>query len=371
MSSKRILVFSLAYYPMVGGAEIAIKEITDRLPDFEFDMITLRFSDKQTKFEKIGNIDVYRVGIGSKYLNKILFVPLAAIKAIALNKHRKYDMLWAMMTYMLFPVVLMRILGNRTPYALTLQDGDPFEHVFGRARIFPFLPMLFYGFRNAVRIQTISNFLANWARNMGYKEQLHVIPNGVDIKKFELSNRDFEKKDNIVLITTSRLVKKNGIGYVIKAMRFLSKSTKFRILGSGPLEASLKQLVKELGFGSQVEFLGNISNDDLPKYFANADIFVRPSISEGQGISFIEAMTAGLPVIATSVGGIPDFLKDRETGLFCEVNNPKNIADKVMEYINNPELTNKIIKNAKELAKKKYDWNLIVEDMRSKVFNIV
>ena len=67
MANKRILIFSLAYLPLVGGAEVAVKEITDRIPEAEFDLITKRFNSTDREFEAIGNVHVYRVS-GSKHL---------------------------------------------------------------------------------------------------------------------------------------------------------------------------------------------------------------------------------------------------------------------------------------------------------------
>src|SRR3989344_9096540 len=91
-SSKKILIFSIAYIPFVGGAELAVKEITDRVNDLEFDMITLRFNKNWPKFEKIGNINVYRIS------SPKLFFPFAAfLKAIRLNMKRRYCLVWSIM----------------------------------------------------------------------------------------------------------------------------------------------------------------------------------------------------------------------------------------------------------------------------------
>ncbi|MDP2641674.1 MAG: glycosyltransferase family 4 protein [bacterium] len=368
---KRILIFSLAYYPMVGGAEIAVREITSRISDIEFDLVTLRFSKKHPAKEKIGNCTVYRINSGPGYLGKIFFVPFAAFHAIKLNKDKKYDALWAIMTNMLFPIVLMRLLGNRTPYILTLQDGDPFEYVFQRTRIKIFMPLLKYGFSHADKVQAISSFLANWARQMGYRGRVEVIPNGVDVKKFEKTvHLAVSPPSEVTLVTTSRLVEKNAVGDIIEAFKFLPDNVSLEVLGAGPLEEVLRSKVKSLNLGNRVEFLGNIPHYDIPKYLNAADIFVRPSLSEGMGNSFIEAMAAGLPVIATPVGGIPDFLKHEETGLFCEVRNPKSIAEQVERLITDEPLRNKLIANAKKMVEEKYDWDLIAEEMRSKVFNL-
>jgi hypothetical protein len=71
---KRVLIFSLAYYPHVGGAEVALKEITDRIPDIEFHLLTLNFG-ADAREEKIGTVFVHRIGKSASYLSKILFVP--------------------------------------------------------------------------------------------------------------------------------------------------------------------------------------------------------------------------------------------------------------------------------------------------------
>ena len=79
-------------------------------------------------------------------------------------------------------------------------------------------------------------------------------------------------------------------------------------------------------------------------------------------------MAVGVPVIATPVGGIPDFLIDGETGLFCEVNNPKSIAEKVKILMESSELREKIVKNARQMIKEKYNWEIIAEKMKN-IFN--
>ena len=115
-------------------------------------------------------------------------------------------------------------------------------------------------------------------------------------------------------------------------------------------------------------FAGYVSHEELPAYLGISDIFVRPSIIEGMGNAFIEAFAAGTPVIGTSVGGIPDFLTEGETGLFCKVQDPQSIADAVQWYLDDSELRSRVIENARKLAAEKYDWSLIARDMKEKIF---
>ncbi len=383
---KRILIFSLAYYPHVGGAEVAIKEITDRIADIEFHMITMRFSPSEPREERIGNILVHRVGGRVSYLSKILFIPRAVRMALKLDA-RRFDALWAMMSYMTLPIVLLRGLGVRVPYILTLQEGDPFEHVFERWHIRLFSPLLHSGFRHASVIQAISTYLGGWAREQGFTGPLEIIPNGVDIQRFFTPSGDASSsirkrlkihEDETVLITTSRLVPKNAIDDVIQALPLLPASVHFLILGVGFEEGKLKRLAKECAVAQRVQFLGHLSHEEMPAYLAISNIFVRPSRSEGMGNAFVEAMAAGVPVIGTQEGGIVDFLFDAKrnsgkepTGFAVDKNSPAQIAETVEEIVRNPEATKKVIEHARRLVLEKYDWNIIAHNMRRAVFGAV
>ena len=134
-------------------------------------------------------------------------------------------------------------------------------------------------------------------------------------------------------------------------------------------------LAKEEGVDARVEFMGTIENTKLPLYLHATDIFVRPSRSEGLGTSFIEAMAAGLPVVATQEGGIADFLFDAKrnpekptTGWAVDKDSPEQIAEAVKEIMSNPSQVSRVIQNAQELVKETYDWNLVAKDMKEKVF---
>lgn len=374
---KRILIFSLAYYPTVGGAEVAIRNITDRIPDIAFHLITLRFSNEPRR-ERIGNVEVHRVGFGGGYIAKILYVPLSALKAHSLHRRERFDALWAMMTYMLFPLVLARLLRVRLPYVLTLQDGDPFGRVFNRWYIVPFRPLLTWGFRHASVVQTISQYLAGWARQGGYREPIEVIPNGADVKTFSDTKANIAKaKGDVILVSTSRLVHKNALDDVIRALARLPSHIRFVNYGFGPDKKTLEALARELHVEHRVALLPHPGVDHLPPYLKAADIFIRPSRSEGMGISFIEAFAAGIPVIATQEGGIADFLFDAKrnpdmqpTGFAVDKDDSEGIARAVEEILKNPEHAKQVAANARALAER-YDWRIIARDMKSRVFDRV
>jgi glycosyltransferase involved in cell wall biosynthesis len=394
---KKILIFSIAYYPFVGGAEVAIKELTDRLPGIQFDMVTLRFDRKLPRFERIGNVNIYRVGFGKdsprmsdlvKFplnLNKYFFPLTGFLKAQKLHKKNNYDVVWSMMAnYAGFATLFFKIRNRGVPFLLTLQEGDPIEYIKKRVGLlYPLFKMIF---KKADMIQSISTYLANFGRSMGYRGEVEIVPNGVDVSKFTINYPDLElnklksrldkKPGDVFLVTTSRLVPKNGVFDVIKSLEFLPDNIKFLVLGDGPQMDSIKWFVKEKNLAERVKLLGYVDQKEILKYLKISDIFIRPSLSEGFGNSFIEAMAAGLPVIATPVGGIVDFLFDpidnsekEPTGVFCQPNDPKSITEAVEKILNNQELKTKIINNGRKLAIEKYDWNLLANEMRVKVFD--
>ena len=394
MPKKRILIFSFVYYPrFIGGAEVAIKEITDRLgSEIEFDLIALRLDSTLPQTEKVGNVTVHRIGWTAQntaspdslpwylHLNKYMYPFLAAWKAGRLQNEKPFDGTWAMMAnYSGFGALFFKLFHMNVPFVLTLQEGDPIEYIKRRVRfVSPLFKMIF---KNADRIQTISNYLADFARAEGARCPVVVVPNGVDSTHFSheytseeiaaIRQRLGKEEGDVFLITTSRLVVKNAVNDIIEALSHLPPHIKLVILGTGYELERLQKLADRLDVTSRVQFLGFVSHADMPKYLKACDIFIRPSISEGFGNSFIEAMAAGLPVIATSVGGIVDFLKHKETGLFCEVKNPEDIARKVEMYVHDVNLRNEIIDNALHMVLDHYDWKLVSKDMKEKVFDIL
>ncbi len=374
---RRVLIFSLMYYHrFVGGAEVAVEEITRRIDpqEIEFDMITMR--TESLKFERVGNINVHRIGPhwkgGTKsftlYALKYLYMPLALMKALRLHGERQYDLTWSIMAnYASGPALFFKLMHKKVKLILTLQEGDPFSHIRKRVGInYPFFKKLF---RVTDHIHAISTYLADWAKEMGATCPITVVPNGVDLSLFStygsldadtsVRQRLGISPSDTLLITTGRLVVKNAVADTIKALSLLGPTVKFLSIGGGHLEHELRQLVSQLKLDARVTFLPFMPQSELPPYLRAATIFVRPSLSEGLGNSFLEAMATGLPVIATPVGGIPEFLVDGETGLFCEINNPQSIAQKVEKLLKDKESRDFIVKNARAMVEKDYNWKFI------------
>jgi len=383
--TKKFLVFSTSdFVPPTGGAEIAIGEIAKRLPEYEFDLFCVRLRRSRPLFEKRGNVNIYRLGVGVPMFDKLILAFFGHCKALKNHRSEPYSLIWAVMaSYGGIPALKVK---NKTklPYLLTLQEGDPLEEIEKKGRlIFPYFKKMF---SSADGLQAISKFLFDWGIRMGFKGKVaEVIPNGVDLEVFSKNQDEAEiirtrrnfvfPADARILVTSSRLETKNGIGDVIEALAKMPENICFVVCGLGSLESELKVKVSVLKLEKRVKFLGLVEHDKLPLILKACDIFIRPSLSEGLGSSFLEAMAAGLPVIATPVGGIPDFLFDpvanpdkEPTGLFCRVRDPKSIAEKVQQLMDNQELRNRLIANGKKLVQEKYDWELIAKKMNN-IFN--
>ena len=370
--NKRVLIFSISYYPFVAGAEVAVKEITDRMPEIDWQMLTLSHGQKLPKQQKIGNIVVHRVSCP-----KIFSPFILAYHGYKLDKENCFDAVWSVMTFAGFAGLFLKLLHPKIKFLLDLQEGTPIDDLKRKTTIA--YPLLVLMFRKADIIRALSEFLATFGRDMGHKNQIEVIPNGVDLQLFSKvfspseimeAEKILAKKDgDIFLVTSSRLTKKNAVDDIISALLFLPENISLIVMGIGEEGQNLQKQAERLGLLKRVKFLCFVNQKDIPKYFSVCDIFIRPSRSEGFGNSFIEAMAARLPVIATPVGGIVDFIDDKQTGIFCAPDNPKSVALSVRMLIENPKLKDYIVQNAFVNVSKKYSWDLIAREMRERVFN--
>ncbi len=371
---KRVLVFSTDdhLYP-AGGAEQAFGNISERLPHIEFDLICAKLRRGTKGFEKIKNVNIYRMGFGIPKVDGFILALFGHYCAYKLNRKHSYDLIWSIMaSYGAFSAV--RVKKNlKLPLLLTLQEGDAFEYIYGRVR---FVRAKFNEiFKEATAIQAISTYLLSWGKDMGYKGDLGVvIPNGVAIDSFteEFTPEEIALKrqsfgfppDSFILMTSSRLERKNGIGDVIQSLSKLPPHVCFVICGNGSLEATLNTQIDALNLRSRVKCLGFVDPAQLPLIMKSSDVFIRPSLTEGLGNAFLEAMAARIPVIGTRAGGIPDFLRNNETGFMVEIENPESIVAAVLKLMNlSIEEKDILLDRSENMVREKYNWTLIAKDM--------
>ncbi len=381
---KRILIFSTAYFPHVGGAEVAIREITDRLgKEFECTLICARYDASLPREERIGAVSVHRVGFGIRLLDKVLSPFWGAFLARTLAQEKPFDLYWAMMaTYGSGGAYIANALSAvKVPIVLTLQEGDPPSYI--RTKWFGLVGLSWrLALKRSTAVTVISTYLGALAKEFGFRGEAVLIPNGVDAVRFGARSTEEERTlerskfgknaDGTLLVTTSRLVHKNACDDVIRALALLPESVSFVVYGVGPDEEALRALARREGVADRALFMGQIAQDVMPAALHACDIFIRPSRSEGMGNSFIEAMAAGLPVIATQEGGIADFLFDAKrnpekepTGWAVDANAPEQIATAVQDILADPERVRLVTARAKRMASEKYEWNGIAERMQA------
>ncbi len=196
---------------------------------------------------------------------------------------------------------------------------------------------------------------------------------GVDVKRFMTGHRDRLRdrlSDDVkIILFVGRLVEKKGVTHLIRAIADLSRVDRINIrlwiVGDGEDRPKLEHQAHELRIGEIVKFWGKVDNFKLPDFYAAADIFAAPSIeassgdTEGQGVVFIEAFSAGLPVIGTKAGGIPEVITHNETGILVEPGCHEDLRGALERVLNDDQLARKIGNTAQQHAQEKYDWPVI------------
>jgi len=203
--------------------------------------------------------------------------------------------------------------------------------------------------------------------------EIEIIPMGSGATENEGGKEDRAKYDDkIRILFVGRLIKLKGVVHLIEALKMLDlEKHRLDIVGDGPERERLEEMAADSS--SQIKFHGYLKGEKLEAMYNMADIFVLPSIvddhgyTEGLGTVIIEAIICGIPVIGSNVGGIPDIIIDKKTGLLVSQKDPKSIADAITYISNNPNLRDELIKSARKHVKNKFSWKIIT-DMFMKIY---
>lgn len=227
---------------------------------------------------------------------------------------------------------------------------------------------------DAVTVNSMSN-LKNMMDITG-PAKLFKIPMGVETEVFSPIHRNETMKrelagDGLLLLTVARFVEVKGHEYLIKAMAEVARrdgKIKLALIGSGPLEDKMKSLVKDCKLSERIIFLGEKTRSEINKYFASSDIFILPSIicpggyTEGFGYSLIEALASGVPVIASSVGGITDIVRDKENGFLVKEKDPHELSQKILELSSDAGLRSRLGKSGLEYVRQNFSQDKVIQD---------
>jgi len=205
--------------------------------------------------------------------------------------------------------------------------------------------------------------------------KVRIVPMGVDVTEFEPKQRNslLRRKldvDAEMILFVGRLVEKKGVHNLLSAMqRVLRTSPKATLVlvGDGTQRQELERMAERLEIAGSVRFLGKLPHEQLPEFYAAADLFVGPSVvdrsgdTEGLGVVFIEAASAGLAMVGTSVGGISDILIHNVTGIAVEPDRPEALAAAIERLLRDEPLRRRLGEAARHHALSQFSWSQVAE----------
>ncbi len=204
------------------------------------------------------------------------------------------------------------------------------------------------------------------------ESRIRIVPNGVDTQRFKPpSDRSslralYGLKEEPCILFVGSLVPRKGLSYLIDAAREITGHTpnvKFLVAGDGPLKKSLTKTVSEKGLKENFEFIGRVNEENLAGLYGCVDVFVLPSIQEGQGIVLLEAQASGLPVVAFDVSGVKEAMVDKETGLLAMPGSSGDLAAALLKIIGDKELCNRMGSNGRRFVEENYTWDISAKKM--------
>jgi len=215
---------------------------------------------------------------------------------------------------------------------------------------------------NSLKHEVCGHFHIPW-------EKVEIIPNGINTEKFKVSVDKIAVKSRYgispnekLVLYVGRLVPQKGVEYLIQAVPMIAgkyPNVKFLIVGEGWLRDYLESLAQSTGQRWRITFTGFIPDHEVVALMKSADVLVVPSVYEPFGIVALEGMAAGVPVIASQVGGLSEVIEHDKSGVFVYPRNPESIAWGVGHVLSNPGHAEWLVKNALEKVKNMFSWEAI------------
>lgn len=229
-----------------------------------------------------------------------------------------------------------------------------------------FLPLVKLSIEESDGVTTVSRFLKEKTiTNYHINKEIEVITNFVDTEKFQpVCHEEFKKhiapNNEKILVHVSNFRTVKRVPDTIRILEHVKKEipAKLILVGDGPDRSECERLARELQLEKDVIFLGK--QDGLSEILSASDIFLMPSQSESFGLSALEAMACGLPVVSSSVGGLPELILHNEVGFIAEFGDVDRMAKYTIELLQNEKKYNSFSQKSRERAVKLFDKNLIV-----------
>jgi len=328
-----------------GGTEIATVELA-KCASKKHDVHIIAGTTEDGEY-KINGLNIHTVkSINKKYLFGAYFV-LGAVKQVLKIKP---DVIHAQGIQMALAAFVASKI-TRIPYIL-YGRGEIYMKWFGK-------DLITYVLANgASRVIAQTQHMAEAFENYTNKE-IEVIPNGIDAERFQFER--WAKSSHLkVAVAVGRARPEKNLACFVDAMRYLEKELKFDhamgvIVGDGEQIPELKKRAE----GTNIRFMDAVDNSEIPMILKSADVLVNTSLSEGFPMAVLEAMAAGLPVVASRVTGIPEIVGNLINGILVEPDNYKATALAIHQIFTKPVMADLFSRN--NLAKvKQYSWENVV-----------
>jgi colanic acid/amylovoran biosynthesis glycosyltransferase len=267
-------------------------------------------------------------------------------------------------------VARLASLFSEVPYTFTAHAKDIYhqdvDHVSLQCKV-----------HDAAAVVTIGEYNLNYLRRMFPSDNSKIVRiyNGLDLASFQY--RKPERRNNEI-VAVGRLVEKKGFDVLIDACALLNRLSKHfhcSIIGTGPLENTLRAQVEQLGLQTNVQLTGALPRNEMLRYIQEATVLAAPSVvghdgdRDGLPTTLLEAMALGTPCVSTDVTGIPEVLHDGDTGLMVPQHDSVALANALERLLQDPELATSLAEKARALIESKFDIHKNTAALREIFFN--
>lgn len=379
----RIVMLIEAWKPIWAGGQVHVWELCQRLTEkhnCEVDLFVMNLHDstKKDKAEDYPSqeehfsrkLKIFRVGKSCSldFLSRIRW-GREVIKIIS-QKHQQepYHLIHAMANFPGWPGKKLS-QKLRIPMVYTVHGSglQAITEMYGKGIKSKFIYQTEKHLQTKIKYDYEITVDSSFLQYPNVNKKVIVIPNGVNIDKFDLISVD--KSKNFKIIWVGRMHPQKGLTYLLDALALTKeelerKKVEMHLIGSGEIEEELKEKCAKLGLGEIVKFRGKVYGNELIKEYKSSHLFVLPSLYEGQPLTLLEAWAAKLPVIVTAVGGNKDFVVEGENGYIVPAKDTKVLADTLLKFINDKKGNRKqdeMGERGYRLVKNNYTWDKMAE----------
>jgi L-malate glycosyltransferase len=366
-------------YPTYGGSGVLATELGKALAEKGHEVHFISYALPFRLNHYVENIVFHEVEMSSYPLFEFPLYSLAlASKMVEVAEYEKLDLLHvhyaiphASSAYLAKQMLKdkrdLKIITTLHGTDITLVGLEP-----------SFLPLVKFSTEQSDGVTAVSRFLKEKTiTNYNIEKEIEVIPNFIDTSVYKpQGDKCFRKnlagKDEKIIVHTSNFRAVKRVSDTIRILEFVRKEVpaKLLLIGDGPDRSECERLCRELKLCDHVKFLGK--QEGLVEILNSADLFLIPSQSESFGLAALEAMACGLPVVSSSVGGLPELIRHNETGFIAEIGDISRMAKYAINLLTNDKKHKLFSDNSRKRAVENFDTSSVLplyEDYYNKILN--